>query len=199
MLIWLWILAVRHFQKSRPFWLLSSCSFSVMWLLWPHLEYSYPLALNTISSFLNHFKYVVSFTHICWLWMLCEDAHGNSGAHQHSDCISLLPLPHLLTREVIMSTPIEKLRVHFLLAQMLCISSPLKGPRNSICKSISTFDEQSVASSLNHIILPELQIQVHTTSGQDQNIWYWFISHMVTYEKPVLFDIFEWISALDRY
>lgn len=89
--------------------------------------------------------------------------------------------------------------MHFLLAQMLCISFPLRGPRNSICKSISTFDEQSVASNLNHSMLPELQIQVHTTSGQDQNIWYWFISYMVTYEKPVLFDIFELTSVLDRY
>jgi len=55
--------------------------------------------------------------------MLCEDAHGNSAAHQlgtDSDCISVVPLPHLLTGEVLMSTPIEKLNVHFMLAQMLC-------------------------------------------------------------------------------
>jgi hypothetical protein len=134
--------------------------------------------------------------------MLCEGAYGNSAAHHlgtDSDCVSVAPLPHLLTREVLMSTPIEKLRVHFLLAQMLCISSSLERPKNSICMSISTFDEHSISSSLNHSILPELQIEVHIASGQDQKIWYWFISYIVTYGKPVLFDILKLISALDRY
>jgi hypothetical protein len=98
---------------------------------------------------------------------------------------------YVCTREVLMSTPVEKLRVRFLLAQMLYISSPLNGPRNSISKSISTFDEQSVARSLNHSILPELQIQFIQPVGRTRIYGTGSYHIMVTYEKPVLFDIFE--------
>jgi hypothetical protein len=130
MLIWLWILAVRHFQKSPQSWLLSSCFICLLQTSYhttPGIFISVSIAeqlpapgsMNTISSILNHFKYVVSFTHICWPWVLCENACGNNADHHlqtDSDCIAVVPLPHLLTREALMSTALEKLQLHLLLA-----------------------------------------------------------------------------------